>query len=170
MILPVRSMDDDGQHQAKRIDGQMSFTSGDFLAGVVASFVAANFGRLHALTIDNHRSRGRLFACLLSQAFAQFVVERLPNAFLSPTPKNIVRRLPFGKIMGQGPPLTTGSIDVQDGVDHPATLQRFASAFFSLRQQVVDILPLSIREIAGILRHRYGSVFLGRELLLTVES
>jgi hypothetical protein len=88
-------------------------------------------------------------------------MDSLPDAVSTPAPKDGVNGFPLGKIMRECPPLAAGSIDIQDRIENQPPTNGPPAALRLLRQQAPQNLPLSVRQIAGILfAHRYGSVFL----------
>src|SRR5262245_28395501 len=160
MVLPRRSMHSDRPDQSQRVDSDVPLAAGDLFPGIIAAFFPA-FGGADRLTIDDRDAGRRFFAALLTNSSAQHLMNALPDASLTPAPKGRVHGRPFGKIMWQCSPLATRSIDIQDRVEHPPPTNRFATSLRWLRQQSANYLPLSVRQIAGIMSaHRYGSVFL----------
>src|SRR5436190_23785305 len=153
-------MHDDRPHQSQGVNRQMPLTTGDLLARVVASFFAP-FRRANRLTVHDCHTGRRLLATLLSNSSAESLMNSLPDTVSTPAPEDGVNRLPLGKIMRQCSPLTTCSIDVQDRVENQPPTNGPPATLRLLGQQAPQNLPLSVRQIAGILfAHRYGSVFL----------
>src|SRR5271157_4600746 len=142
----------------------MSLATGDLFARIVAPFFATDFGGLDRLTVD-YRRRGRpLLSCGHPHPLPQCVVDLLPQALSSPSPKNSVNGLPIGKVVRQRPPLAARAIDVEDGIDDPAAIHWWTTSLLLRRQQSPDNLPLLVCDITGIICpvHGYGSVFLDR--------
>jgi len=160
VILPVCSMHDHCPHQSEGVHRQVPLATGDLFTCIVASFFAP-FCRANRLTVhDRYTGRG-LLPAVLSDLSAESLVDSLPQAISTPTPENGVHRFPLRKVMRQCSPLTPRSIDVQDGTQDQPPTNGPSATLRLLGQQAPQHLPLSIRQIAGILlAHRYGSVFL----------
>ena len=160
MVLPIGSMHDHRPHQPQRVHSQVSFSASDLFSRIVATFLAS-FSSANRLAVDD-RHRGRaLLADRATQPSAQGVVNLFPQPAQPPAAEDGVDRFPFGEIERQLPPLAAGTIEVQDRIDHSATIDRWTTTLRRLGQQRSNQLPLFIREITGIIRaHRYGSVLL----------
>src|SRR5882724_348834 len=153
-------MHDYRPHQSEGVNRQVPLATGDLLSRIVASFFAP-FRRANRLTVHNRHAGRRFLAALLPDSSAESLMNPLPNAVSTPAPEDGVHRLPLGKVMRQGSPLTTGPIDVHDRIQNQPPTNGPPATLRWLGQQAPQNLPLSVIQIAGILlTHRYGSVFL----------
>jgi hypothetical protein len=160
VILPTSGMNGHSPDQSQGVDGKMPFASCDLFPGVIAA-IGSSFRCPNRLTVnDRHAGRG-LFPHPLANLSAQGFMDLIPNTISAPSLENGVNRFPIRKLVGQIPPLTTGSIDVPDRIhDQPSTNLRTTHRRW-LGQQLTDDLPLFVCQIAGIIAtHRYVSVFL----------
>ena len=162
VILDIRRMDDDRQDQPERIHNDMSLASVDLFAGVVTP-LAADFGRLDRLTVDN-RSTGRpLAAHGPPKHVPERVVNLLPSSIVAPPEKDSVNGLPIGEFVGKKSPGATAAEEVQDRVDDRTTAHRLRSTSArGPRQEFSKDLPLLVGQVRGIVRqfrvgHRYDS-------------
>ena len=147
-------MNHDCQNQPERIHGQMPLPTGNLLAGIVPSLLAA-FGGAYRLAVDDGHGRRRFLPgsspCFLSQGIVKF----LPDAVVSPSPEDAVNRAPVGKTGGQHPPLAAGPHDIEDGVDHPTPADASPTTTMHWRQEWSNDLPLSIRQVTGIMPRNF---------------
>src|SRR5262249_4525551 len=105
VVLDIGGMHDDGKNQAHRINDQMTFSSADLFAGIVATLSSA-FRSFHALTIDDRRTRRRLASLGFSNLATQGIVDFLPCSVQTPDPKDAIGRAPLGQVMGYRTPGT----------------------------------------------------------------
>lgn len=80
-------------------------------------------------------------------------MDPFPSAILLPTPEDSVHRVPIRELFGNVSPLAARPAPVEDGVDDPSPVDRLATTLFRLRQQILDQLPLFVRQITGIFGH-----------------
>src|SRR4051812_38318425 len=153
-------MHDHSPHQPEGVHGQVPLATGNIFACIVASFFTP-FRRANRLTVhDRHAGRG-LLSTVLSDLSAESLIDSLPQTVSSPTPENGVHGFPLRKVMRQRSPLAACSIHVHDRIQNQPPTNGPPATLRLLRQQAPQNLPLSVRQIAGILfAHRYGSVFL----------
>src|SRR6516165_6306835 len=116
-----------------------------------------------ALTISSRpqmekRGTGRFLASGgAAHCRPQAVVNRLPSAVKTPSPKDAINRSPLGKIVGQHSPRTAAAVDIQDRFNHTAPVDGPRRSHLArLRQQRFNQLPLLIRKIAGIMVSFHG--------------
>src|SRR5436309_15672460 len=105
------------EHQAQRVDQQMTFASFELLATIVAAG-SARMGRLDGLTIENRRRGQRLTSGRHPDALAQTAVDLLPDARPTPLPEVIIDGLPFRQIMRQHTPGAATAQYIQHGIDN----------------------------------------------------
>ena len=160
LILHTRAMNNDGLYQTQGIDCQVPFSSRNLLSGVIASFFSS-FSRTNRLAVDDRCRRSRFLASRFSHFLTQPIVNPLPGAVISPFPKDTVNRVPIGETLRKHSPLATRPYNIKNCIDNPPPIDRTAASFGPWRKQPNDQLPLSIRQITGILRpafHGYGSI------------
>jgi hypothetical protein len=146
-------MHDQGQQPGDRIDDQMSFGSGDFLAAIVSAR-AACFRDLGRLAVED-RGGGRAFSPRLApHLFRQTVVDPLPDSGRGPLAEQALRRIPVWKILRQIAPGAARAIQVQDRVhDRPAADRSPSTVRVQLGQPARAFLQLLVRHIRGITYH-----------------
>ena len=98
---------------------------------------------------DTNRGR-RLFTLVFPYPTAQGIMNLLPDTVVSPVPENIVHRFPFGKIVRQISPLTTGAHQVKDGVDNTPTTNLLGTLLL-LGDHRLNDEPLCVRQIRPIM-------------------
>jgi hypothetical protein len=114
----------------------------------------------HTRSLKRRMHRAR-WASFYADSPAEGLMHSLPDAVLTPAPKDRVHPLLLRKVLRQLPPLTAGPDNIQNRIENPAAANRSSTTSGSLRKQATNHSPLPIREIAGIHRaHHYGSVFL----------
>lgn len=150
LILPIGSMHDDGQNQAERVHGQVPFSTGNLLVGIVSPLLPT-FGRADGLTVDDGHGRGWFLAGPSPGLLSQSVVKLLPEPLVSPLPKDAVDRAPIGETGGQHTPLATGTYDIENGVDDPTPTDRSPAPTMHWREVMPNNLPLAIRQVTGII-------------------
>ena len=159
LVLAVSGMDNHDKNQAQRIDGQVSLSAVDLFPRVIATF-CSSFGCANRLAV-NDGCRGRRFLpMMLSYFLSQTIMNPLPSAIISPVPEYPVNCAPIWQVFWKHSPLASRSCHIQYGVDNPSSIDRPSTSTRPRRQQLPDQLPLSICQIAGILRpafHGYGS-------------
>ncbi len=100
VLLAVGRMHDDGQQPGHRIDDQVSFVSGDFLATVVSAR-ADCFRGPGRWTVDDRRG-GRAFSTRLKPRLVpQMVVDPLPDSRGGAVAEEAVDRTPVRKVQRQ---------------------------------------------------------------------
>src|SRR5215510_13322551 len=106
------------QQQPQRIDTDVAFSSGDFLAAVIPS-LPATLGGFHRLTINTGSTWCRLLrgGLVLSDLLAQRVHHMLPRPIVSPLRKILISGAFRKQVVRQHVPLATSAVEVQDGVD-----------------------------------------------------
>src|SRR5690606_39300395 len=87
VIHPACRVHDYRHQQSQGIDGDVPLAAGDLFAAVVAAFFAA-FRRTDGLTVDDSHTGSRFLAVLPAHFLPQRIVNPLPNAGLSPTPRS----------------------------------------------------------------------------------
>ena len=113
---------------------------------------------------------------------SQRIMDFLPDAVVFPLPKDAVDRAPVGEIgrkhsppasgsrraIGKGtvpfssdenwdsPPVVSWPV-LKDCIDHPTSANRLAAPLRTLRQQLSNHLPLSVRQITGIMSRPLSS-------------
>jgi hypothetical protein len=125
----------------------MAFTAVDLLAPVVAARAAA------LAAFDSLGVEGRLLGLGFASdgdadLAAKGIQDPLPGAVLFPGVEEAVGGGRFGQILGEHPPLTTGLVEVENGVEEEAE-GNFpgAATLLGLRQQRFEQRPLFIRQI-----------------------
>ena len=153
-------MDHNRWKQPECIHGDVPLSAVDRFAWVIAAFRSSNVHRLYTLTMDNGNGQRRLLAYRLAAAFAKSVMNLMPRAIISPTPKDGVDGFQIGKVMKKRPPLTFIVTDILDGIDHLASIHWWTSATAASSHKILDNLPLLVRKIAGIILpwNFFGSV------------
>src|SRR5580692_7155868 len=76
------------------------------------------FRGLHGLTVHNGGARSRLALIRSPHFFSQGVVDAQPCAIASKTPEIPIDGLPRTVLLGQHPPRTSATNDVQDSIDN----------------------------------------------------
>lgn len=149
-------MKNDDEQQPQRIHGNMAFPAIDLLSPVKTTAFAA-LGRLHRLTISNRSRWRRSFANGLADLFSELVMHALSSSVDPPLAIHPLHRIPIREVRRQVSPLAARPIPIESRIQEFPAVDRLSPTFLWLRQQVLDLLPLSIRQIAGILHYRYGS-------------
>jgi hypothetical protein len=112
-ILDTCRMDDHGKQQARSVNYDMALTAIDFLAGIVATGTAS-LGRFHALAINDCSTGTGFSSHAYSHLSAQHIMSDLPDSSQPPLAEVVVYRLPFGEVVRQHTPLTTGAYHVEN--------------------------------------------------------
>src|SRR6266404_852755 len=128
----------------------MTLASLDLLAAVVADR-PAHLGALDRLGVDAVGAGACLPACLLADMLAERVQDFLPGAVFLPGNKVIPDGTLGRQIVRQIVPLTAGTGLIHQGVDHLAQVHLARSAArLGRRKQIVDQLPLLVRQVRSI--------------------
>ena len=141
-------MDNDRQDQAQRVNGDVSFSTGDLFPSIIATF-RSSLGGANRLAIDDGSRGSRFLPALLAYFLPQFVVNGLPDLLVASLPKDSVNRTPIGIVFRQHPPLTSRANDIQNRIDDSPAIDRSATATLARRKQLSDHLPLPVAQIAG---------------------
>lgn len=121
-----------------------------FFPRVVAADAAA-VGGLHGLAVQDRRTRLGVATLQRTQRLPQDVVDVLPRSVEPPAAEVAVHRFPRGEVVRQHAPRTATAQDIQDAVDEFAVvILAGPPAWPGLREQMFDVVPLQVREIAGI--------------------
>src|SRR5690348_15239571 len=112
-------MDAHPKDSTQRIDNDMPLASLDQLASINAA-LAACFGGLGTLTVDEDHTRSGLSPDLYAVSLAERCGDILPQVVATPLGEVIVDGLPLGVVFGQKAPLAAGAQQVQAGVDDQA--------------------------------------------------
>src|SRR5579871_3964915 len=157
-ILDVGAGDHYDQHQAQRVDDQVTLGTVDLLAGIKASdFIA--FGALDRLAIEDGRS-GLGFAPMgMTELSAKVVVELDPEAAENPVAVVGVKDRPGREVLRHVAPLATCANDVENPIEDFAI--RMFTRTARLREwleEVIYEIPLFIAQIRGILYLRHSSI------------
>src|SRR5262249_5953238 len=116
---------------------------------------AARLGRLDALAVDD-RPAGGIFAVVqAADADAEDVVDLVPEALVPPGVEVVGDGLPGREAVRQRPPGTAAAGQVEDGVDDltpgvSAVPPRLAGRLPLRREQVLDVVPLEVRQVTRI--------------------
>src|SRR5271165_793752 len=162
VILDIGRMDNERQHQAQRVDNDMTLASVNLLAGIITSH-ATYLRRFDGLTVDNCSAGRRLASHAAPKHVPQCVVNPLPSPLVAPAKENPVNCLPVGKFVRQKPPGATAAYNIDDRVKDGATADCLrSSSARGLRQEFSKNLPLFVGEVREIFRsfragHRYDS-------------
>jgi hypothetical protein len=98
-----------GDGQTQGIDQQMPFTPRHTLVRVVAANACRFLDGLHALAVQDGRTRVRMAADALTFGSMQGGIEEMPDALEAKAPDMIRHRLPRREVGGQIPPRAAGA-------------------------------------------------------------
>ncbi len=151
----VGGMDHHGQKTTEGIDDDMALASFDHLAAIKTT-LSAQFGRFHALTVDNGGTRRGFFADVDADCFTRMAQDLVQGAVSGPCSKVVIETLPgYVKIVGYHAPLTSCFDEIQDGVDdHSEGVFSFS---FDI-EQGFDRFPLGVSQVGAVERHWSGSL------------
>ena len=131
------------EHQSQSIHQQMALPTLDPLAGVIADVAAVTSG-LNTLAVQNRRRGPAAFTVSFPDECAQRIVEHRPLMVGDPLPEDMIDRFPMGKVGRQITPRTATLDQIQDGIDDPPPIHRWATAFGRLGQHGFEVSPLGI--------------------------
>ena len=121
-ILDPRGMNRHRQDQPHRVHQDVTLAPRDLLAGIV-SIDPPLFVCLRRLTVDARRARFLLSARCNANPSTKGVVNPLKGAVTGPRSKVVVDGPRRGKVVGQEPPGTPRSQQVEDRVEHLADVR-----------------------------------------------
>src|SRR2546421_547734 len=128
----------------------MTFATFDLFAAVVARD-AAHLGRLDRLAVDATGAGGLVSASGLTNGGPEGINDLLPGAVLLPGDEVIPDGTLGGQVVRQVVPLAAGTGLVEQRVDHFAQIHGARPATrLGGRQQGLDQLPLSVRQVRSI--------------------
>ena len=104
-----------------------------------------------ALAVNDTRAGGGLLADTASHLLTQLVVDVLPGAIEAPTPVVVMCRAPRRELVGQMPPRTAGTHEIEDTVDDLTHFDRaWPAAGVGGGDQWGDERPLRIGQVRGV--------------------
>src|SRR5262249_16578032 len=162
VVLDIGRMDNEGEHQAKRVNNDMALASVNLLARIVTSH-AAYLRRLDGLTVDNCSAGRRLASHAVPKLVPQRFMNPVPCPVVAPAKENPVNRLPVREFVRQKPPRAAAAYNVDNRVKDSATADSLGSSSArTLGQKFSKNLPLFVGEVREIFRtfrlgHRYDS-------------
>ena len=127
----------------------------DHLAAIKTA-QSAQFGRFHALAVDNSGTRSGGFAGVDADGLTSLAQDLVQGAVTGPCSKVVVEALPgYVKVVGDHAPLTACFDEVQQGVDdHTEVVFSFSLDI----EQGFDSFPLGVSQVGAVERHRSGSL------------
>src|SRR4051794_711399 len=149
-ILDAGRMDHQPQRQAQGVGEQMSLAAVDLLAGVEAA-LAAGFGGLDALAVDDSGTRRRFAAGLLTGRHEQRHLDAGPDAILPELAKIAIDRALGWELAWQHPPGAAGAQQIQQRVQHfPQPRRPPPATALGGRQQRLDPGELGVGHVGCV--------------------
>ena len=125
----------------------------------VEAALAAGFGGLDALRVDDRRAGLPLAADLLAQPFAQDRVDTLQGAVLGPPIEVVADGLPRAVLARDLAPLAAGTFQIEQPIEDAPPRDRWSPpSTLGLRQQRLQHRPLGIGQIARIVNWDLGGL------------
>jgi hypothetical protein len=139
-----------GHQQTHRIDQDVTFPTGHFLARVVATYAWMGC-HLDTLTVQRSSRWVFMSARLTADLCSKLVMKLLPGSIAAKAAKVGITALPCWILFGQHSPLTPCDGHIQDRVDHRSHTQRSGAASrFCYWYQLFDTIPLGLSQIGWI--------------------
>jgi hypothetical protein len=137
--------------QAQGIDQHVSLAARHLLAPVIA-LGATGLRRLDRLAVDDGGTRRRLSGGDGTDPGPEGVVDQFPHPGVPPGVEVVGDGLPGREIVGQHPPRAAAPGQVEGGVDDlPQGVLAGASPLAGRPgEQVFDVVPLQVRQVAGV--------------------
>lgn len=149
-VLDGGAMDLGPEHQSLGLDHEVTLALAELLAAVISPY-ASNSGCLDLLAVDDAGTGLGVSPNPDAQPFAKGSMHRLPDAIQSPEPEVVIDRLPGRELVGQQPPLTTTTDDIEDGIqDLPPGVGSWSAQPVDRWQIELDAGMLFTRQIGGI--------------------
>jgi len=148
-ILNAGAMHYNQQHQSQNIDHQVSLPTWRLLMHIHTAFFTA-FRSLYALAVNHGCTRSLITSGFLSHFLHQYLIDPLPQTVALPTPIVEIHRSPRRKIDGQHPPLASGTIDVQNRIDHLPFFPFGWTTHLERWKELRNLLPFGILEIGRV--------------------
>jgi len=143
-------MDQDEQHQSKRVGDDVTLAALDLLACVIARNPAA-FRGFHTLTVDDAGAGRSLAALQFASGGDKDMVDALPQPDIAPGVEITPHRRGWREVLRQRPPLAAAAGDVEDGVHDVAHVGGARpTARFGGRDQRCHHSPLAVCQIRWI--------------------
>src|SRR4029077_9957353 len=144
--------------EAHRIHEEVALAPVDFLADIVASFVAA-LRALDALTVEDPRTGMALSPRHHTQMLSQMPVDCRQEAFAFPLTEVVIYRGPRRKVVRQIAPLAGVLGQVEDRIEQsPVAVLPGTSGPERLGKAVVDEFPFGVSEIASVSHPQFAGV------------
>jgi hypothetical protein len=149
-VLDVRGQYQGQQNESHRIDQEVALAPVDFLAGIVASLVAA-LRALDALSVEDPRTGMALSPRHHTQMLSQMPVDCHQESFAFPLPEVVIDRTPRRKVFRQIAPLAGGLGQVEDRIEQfPVAMLPGTSGPERFGKAVVNEFPFGVGEIASV--------------------
>ena len=149
-VLNVGGQNHYGEQQANRIDQDMPLAPIDFLARIIATFVAA-FTAFDALAIDDRRTGLAVASRQQARGLPQVGVDLHPETIAFPEAKVMVDGAPRGKVTGQVAPLAPGCDHIEHRVEQfPVGMLTPSAPCGGLRKAVFNQLPFTLSQVRCI--------------------
>lgn len=154
-LMEIGGMDHHGQQTTDRVDDDMTLASLDHLAPIETAF-SAQFGRLHALAVDNSGTGCGVSAGVEAHALAGMTQDLVEGTISGPGAKVVVGALPgYLEVVGDHAPLTACFDEIQQHIDdHTEVVFSFS---FDI-EQGFDSFPLGVSQVGAVAWHRSGSL------------
>jgi len=148
--LNISRMNQQFERTPLRIDHGMSLPAFDLLPGIIATW-PTGFGRFDALAVDDGRRRHGLSPNANTIELDEVMVQTLEHAVVAPFCEPTVDGLVRWKVVGQEPPLASGTQHVEDRV-HDFAHRPLPAATSRSRpwQMRLDNFPFGIGEVTSI--------------------